>query len=318
MQKQIIFWDAKKAAKRDAQGREIAKEFHGVFQTKVAEGTPGAVNYKGEMPAPSTVKWDYHAIEATVIRGRLRWIDKVLPPYDGARSQLVMFIESDKYLHRVSVKYDANNMRDVMNQLCGLGKAVSTEYLNLQYWVRPALDSNKKPKLTAKNEIRYAQTLQFVDVAPQFTYQQWMDFAQTNGLQWEQKTTASGAKEWSSDAELKYWDSRLVAMQQFLLKTETVLPFTYGSLTACESTNPSGGGNLTSHEIDECQRIYEAVKVNYKLPFAKEAVDADNIDFSAPPMAAKAVAEQVPETPQYADVPTQIPPPAGEYDDLPF
>lgn len=280
--KNCIFWDAKKVPLRDKSGKEIPKEFHGVFSTKVPEGTPGARHYKGENEA-ANIKWDYCAIESTVIRGYLRWIDKVLPPFDGARAQIILFIESDKTLHKIALKYDATNLKDVLNPLLGLGKNIGETFLNVQYGVWKAKNSKGEFKLTAKNEIRWTQQLQFIDVAPKYSFEQWKEFSQKNGLQWEQTKKADGSTIWNADAELKYWDSVLVYIQQYLLKTGKALPFIYGSLTACENTNPSGGGNLTTAEIAECGRIYERIKSEYKMPFGRrEEVDADSYDPNAP------------------------------------
>ena len=279
--KQIIFWDAKKVPLRDKSGNEIPGEFTGVFSNKgCPPNTPGAYRYAGQMPAPSTVKWDYWAFEATVIRGHLRWIDKIMPTFSGAQAQLVLFVESEKYLNRIQIRYDVNNLHDIMNGLCGLGKALPETFLNVNYGVWKSKDKNGQFKLTDKNEIRWTQKLQFADVDPEFDFEGWRDKAQRDGLEWE-KITVNGKQIWTYDAELKYWDGRLVAMQRFLLDTPGVLPFTYGSMTACEGLNPSGGGNLTTAEIAQCARIYERVKAEYKMPFGRVDVDADSYDPSA-------------------------------------
>ena len=279
--KNCIFWDAKKVPLRNKSGAEIPSEFHGVFSTKVDPTTPGAIHYKGANES-AKIEWDYHAKECTVIRGYLRWVDKVLPTFDGARAQIAVFIESEKALHKISLKYDATNLKDVMNAICGLGAHAATTFLNVQYGVWKAKNAKGEYKLTAKNEIRWAQQLQFVDVTPKFDYDQWRDFSQQNGLEWQQTKKADGSTVWNSDAELKYWDSLMVKVQQFLLKEDIALPFTYGSLIACEAQNPSGGGNLTKAEIEQCGRIYERIKAQYKMPFGRrEEVDADDYDPNA-------------------------------------
>lgn len=275
--KRVIFWDAKKAPLRNKSGIEIPNEFHGVFSTKVQAGVPGSYHYKGENKE-AKISWDYHAIEATVIRGHLKWVDKVLPTFDGAKAQIALFIESEKALHRVSIKYDAVNLNNVMNNLCGMGAHVHDQFINMTYWVRKSKDAKGDFKITNKGEIRWAQNLMFQDVLPQYSFDQWRDFAQENGLMWEKIKRANGKDEWIMDAELKYWDERLVGVQRFLLKKQVALPFTYGSLIACEAINPSGGGNLTTAEIAECARIYERIKGEYKMPFGRVEVEADDYD----------------------------------------
>lgn len=276
--KNVVFWEAKKVPVRK-NGAEIPGEFTGVFSTKVPPGTQGSVHYCGENKEAG-LKWDYHAVEATVVRGHLRWVDKVMPNFTGARAQIALFLETEERLHRITLKYDAQNLNNIMNNLCGLGATAHETFLNLTYWVRKQKDANGNVKTTERGEPRWAQTLMFHDVKPQYSFEEWRDFAAQNGLQWEQVKRANGTAEWVADAELKYWDERIVKMQRYLLSKGTALPFTYGSLIACEANNPSGGGNLTTAEIAECAHIYEKVKSEYKMPFGRQEVDADSVQFA--------------------------------------
>lgn len=272
--KPVIYWDAVAAPQRDKSGNVIPEKYTGAFRTRVPAGTPGAYHYSGETPA---AKWDYHAIEATVVRGYLRWIDKVLPTFENATAKLVLWMESDKTLHKISVDYNAQSMRDVMNRVKRLGKGVSAEFLNLEYWVREAVDNKKQVKTNDKGKAILAKTLQFKDVNPYFDYDAWQLEVSDKGLQWEQRTLPDGKKYWDNSKELAYWDNILISVQRYLLTTPDVLPFTYGSLTVCKNSNPSGGGNLNDSEIEKCREIYEAKKAGYRMPFSKEAVDADDV-----------------------------------------
>lgn len=315
--KNVIFWDAKKAPLRNKSGQEIPNEYHGVFSTKVQAGTPMSFHYKGENK-DAKIQWDYHARESTVIRGKLRWVDKILPTFTGARAQIALFIEGEKSLHRVTIKYDAVNLNNVMNALCGMGKDIHNEFINLTYWVRKAKDAKGALKVDDKGNVKWAQNLIFQDVTPKFTFDEWKDFAQQNGLEWGQIKKADGKKEWKMDAELKYWDSKMLAIQRFLLKEEVALPFTYGSLIACEAPNPSGGGNLNTAEIAECTRIYERIKTEYKMPFGRVEVDADDFDPGAKVVATQS--EFIPEDElTFEDDMRTVPEIENNFDDsLPF
>jgi len=316
--KNVVFWTARKVPVRK-NGQIVPGEFTGAFATAVAPGTPGSHHYVGESGGGS-IKWDKHELEATAVRGHLRWIDKVLPPFKGASAQIVLFLETDAALHRVAIRYDASNLMDVMNNLCGLGKHLATSFLNMGYWVRKAIDSQKRIKTNDKGDVIWKQSVQFYDVAPQFTFEEWRDFSQTNALDWVQRTAADGSKQWDTSAALKYWDTRLVAIQRYLLQSEVALPFTYGSLVVCEAENPSGGGNLTKEEIAECVRIWERIKGDYKMPFGAATVDADQA------LANAAAGTPIPAQPTYDEelLPNLAPahqaaelPPTFE-DDLPF
>ena len=270
--KKVIFWEPKRDEKRNAKGEPIQGDFVGKFRSKVPEGTPGALRYVGENAAG--VKWDYWGLNVDSISGKLRWIDKQDNGDYG--TNLILFLETDRFLHRLSIKYDPFELRNVMNHLCGLGKHVGTSVVNLSYWVRKSMDKNKNVKTDKDGKPIWSKSISFRDIAPEFSYDEWIDFSQTHGLDWEQITRPNGKKEWICDAEYKYWDSRLLALQKFLLKTETVLPFCYNSMTACEAPNPSGGGNLSSEEVELCKEIYERVKSDYQFPFNRVETNADD------------------------------------------
>lgn len=270
--KKVIFWEPKRDEKRRADGSPIAGEYIGKFRTKVGEGTKNAVRYVGSNAAG--VSWDYLGLNVDSVSGKLRWIDKQDNGDYG--TNLVLFLETEQFLHRVSIKYDPYNLRNVMNHLCGLGKSVADTVINISYWVRKDLDREKRVKTDKDGKPLWAKSISFRDIDPEFTYEQWRDFSQTNGLDWFQETRPNGKKEWNCDAEYKYWDSRLVRLQKHMLTTEGVLPFCYNSMTACEAPNPSGGGNLSAEEIELSKEIYERVKGLYSFPFNRSDVNADN------------------------------------------
>lgn len=273
MQKNVIFWEPKRSEKRNASGQLIPGEFVGKFRTKVAAGHPKAIRFHGENAAG--VVWDYWGVEVDSIHGKLRWIDKVSNGDYG--TTIVLFLETDTLLHRVAIKYDPYNLRNVVNHLAGLQRDIADTVINVSYWVRKAQDKNKVVKTDEKGKSIWSASISFRDIAPQFSYEEWRLESDRLGLDWIQRTRPDGRKEWDSSAEYAYWDSRLVGIQKFLLKTPDVLPFTYNSMTACKAKNPSGGGNLSDEEIDRCREIYELVKVNYRFPFGGSSVSADDV-----------------------------------------
>lgn len=270
--KKVILWEVKRTEKRKADGSAIHGEYVGKFRTKVDAGTPGAIRHAGTLANGRT--YDYTGLDVDSVSGKLRWIDK----RDGGDfgTNLVIFLESEKFLHQISIKYDPYNLKDVVNHLCGLGKFVSTQVINLSYWVRKAKTADGSFKVNDKGEPIWNRSISFRDIAPQFNFEQWKDFVQVNGLEWKQIKKANGDKEWISDAEYKYWDSRLLGIQRYLLSEGTALPFMYNSMICCEAPNPSGGGNLTPAEIQHCNEIYERVKADFKFPFGRTETNADS------------------------------------------
>jgi len=271
--KNVIMWEPKRAEKRKADGSPITGEYVGKLRTKVTDGTPGARNYAGKLA--NGKEYNYWGLDVDSVAGKLRWIDK----QDGGDygTNLVLFLESEKYLHKITVKYDPYNLKDVMNHLCGMGAEIGTRVINLSYWVRKAQKADKTFKVKEDGSVIWNKSMSFRDITPQFSFEEWKDFAQTNGLEWTQTKRADGTKPWNSDAEYKYWDGRLVGIQRFLLNAGTALPFCYNSMTVCEAENPSGGGNLTAAEIEHCKEIYERVKGEYKFPYNRSEVSADDV-----------------------------------------
>lgn len=240
--KKVIFWEPKRTEKRKSDGSAIVGEFIGKFRTKVSEGTKGAIRHRGTLA--NGRDYDYWGLDVDSVSGKLRWIDKQDNGDYG--TNLVLFLETEQFLHRVSVKYDPYSLKNVMNHLCGLKSHVATQVINMSFWVRKSLDKDKNVKTDKDGKVIWKKDLSFRDISPEFNYDQWTEFSQQNGLDWFQEKRPDGSKPWNSDAEYKYWDGRLLGLQKHLLKTESVLPFCYNSMTACEAPNPSGGGQFVS------------------------------------------------------------------------
>lgn len=289
--KPVFFWDCKTV--------QVGAKVSGVFSTKVAENAPGARHDKGQSPDGSIV-WDNWYRDATAIRGHLRWIDIVLPNFTGATAQVVMFFENEKAVHRISVKYNAANLNGIINNLWGVGKSIPTHFFQaVGYEVYPK-KKDGKPVVNDKGQTVYNKHLSFADVTPHLTYEKWKEYEETNNLQWVKIKKAGGKEEWDTSAALKFWDSQVISIQRMLLKAGTALPFSYGSIIVTGVENPSGGGNLEAHEIAECQRIYERIRNEYKMPFGRVEIDADSI-MDTPVVMAKTVNQNTPSSEDFPE-----------------
>ena len=252
------------------QGKIVPGEFDGAFRSKVAPGTPGAKHHTGTNAAGKS--WDFWAVDVYGISGTLRWIDCRTSDYG---STIELFLETNHSLRQISIPFGVDNLRDVMNALCGLKKEVHTAMLNVGYWVRVKKDSKGVVKLDKENRPLWKKTIQFRDVTNEFTFDEWKVFAAENGLEWFQEKKI-GKDEWNFQAELKYWIGRLVKLQRFLLTTDHVLPFCWNSMTASKSDGTAL--TLTDEDIASLNAIYEGVKPLYKFPYGRNEATADDFE----------------------------------------
>lgn len=267
--KPVIIYKPARAEKRKS-GVVVPGEYVGVFRTKVAPNTPGAIRHVGENAAGK--KWDFWGYDVDSVNGVLRWIDCREGEY-GATIEL--FLETPKSLRQVSIPFNVNNLHDVMNHLCGLKKEIEVAMLNVSYWVREKKDKEGKLKLGKDNNPIWAKSITFRDVPPEFTFEGWREFAAQHGLEWVQKKKIGGT-EWDFQAELAYWIGRVVKLQRFLLSTENVLPFCWNSMTATKSDGTAL--TLTDEEIASLQAIYEGIKPLYRFPFGRNETTADDFE----------------------------------------
>lgn len=264
--KPVIIYKPTRAEKRKSTGEIIPGEYVGKMRTKVAPNTAGALHHVGEN---KSVKWDFWGYDVDSINGVLRWIDCRTGDYG---STIELFLETPKSLRQLTIPFDVANLHGIVNHLCGLGKEVEVAMLNVSYWVRIKTDKDKKPKLGKDNKPIWQKSIQFRDIPPQFTFEQWKEFSAQHGLDWFQEQKI-GKTEWNFQAELAYWIGRVVKLQRFLLGTEKVLPFCWNSMTATASNGTDL--TLTEAEIATAKNIYESVKPLYKMPFGRSETTAD-------------------------------------------
>lgn len=264
--KQVVMWEPKRAEKRKPDGSIIPGEYVGMFRTKVKQGTPGAIRHTGQNAAG--VSWDYCGVDVNSVNGVVRWIDVRTTDYGP---KIVLFLETDKRLNQITCDYDVRNIHDIMNHLTGLGKELATAHINIAFWVRKKTDMDKNVKVDKDGKPIWQKNLTFRDVPEKFTFDEWKAYSEKNGLQWFQEERA-GKKIWNFEAELNFWMEKVVAVQRFLLNTDTVLPFCWNSVTACEN------GALTADEIATINNIYESVRPLYRFPFGRNETTSENVE----------------------------------------
>lgn len=268
--KQVYIWKPVRAEKRKADGSIIEGEYVGKFRTKVAPNTAGAFRHTGKNAAG--IEWDFWGYDIDSVNGQLRWIDCRTSDYG---STIELFLETPKSLRQITIPFEVVNLRDIMNSLCGLGKEVEVAMLNLSYWVRKQTDKEGKVKVDDKGKPVWKKSITFRDVSPQFSFEEWREFAAQNGLEWVQEQKI-GKKEWNFEAELAYWLGRVVTLQRFLLSTENVRPFCWNSMTAMKSDGTAL--TLTEEEIASVKAICEGVRPLYRFPFGRTETTADDFE----------------------------------------
>ena len=262
--KPVVLWEVKRSEKRKATGEVVPGDFVGKFRTKVQAGTQGAIHIKGTNQAGKA--WDFHALEVDSVNGVVRWVDVRESDFG---QQILLFMESAKALHQISIPFDVRNLRGVMNHICGLGKELEVAHINVSYWVRKQTDAKGVAKTDKDGNAFWAKDLTFRDVPQKFTFEQWKDFAQQNGLEWFQEVR-NGKKEWNFTAEVNYWLAKMVDVQRWLLTKPLTLPFTWNSAVF-------GPPNFSETEIETAKAMYEAAKNRYRFPYSRSQVDADSV-----------------------------------------
>ena len=267
--KQVIIWEPKRAADLTPQGKPTKREFVGKFRTKVPQGTPNAQRHTGENQAGR--KWDFWGLDVDSVSGVVRWIDVRTTDFGP---KIVLFLETDKRLNQITFDYDVTILHDIMNAFLGLGKDLATAHINVSYWIRKKTNKDGTIKTDKDGKPLWARNITFRDVPNRFTFDEWKAFAAENGLEWVQ-TEKNFKKEWNTDAECAFWMEKLVAVQRFLLKTETCLPFTWNSVTACET-------GALKDLLPQINSVYDSIKPLYLFPFGGSRTTSENVEFAPP------------------------------------
>lgn len=267
--KQVILWEPKRAADLTPQGKPTKREFVGKFRTKVPQGTPNAVHHTGTNAAGKS--WDFYGLDVDSVNGVVRWIDVRTTDFGP---KIVMFLETEKRLNQITVDYNVNNLHDIMNAFLGLGKDLATAHINVSYWLRKKTNKDGTIKTDKDGKPLWAQNLMFRDVPNRFTFDEWRTYAAENGLEWVQ-IEKNFKKEWNMDAECGFWMEKLVAVQRFLLKTDTCLPFTWNSVTACET-------GALKDLLPQINSVYDSIKPLYLFPFGGSRTTSENVEFAPP------------------------------------
>jgi len=275
--KPVLFVSARRAPKRDASCKEIPNESVGVFSLDVPEGTPNARFYSGVIDGKEWKKWQR---EAGVVRGCIRWVDVQKKKFG---TELALYVENDKALYRIELPYDTAHLKQVGNYLWGMKDQLHTSFWNIHYNVWAKKNADKTPKLTKKGLQAWGNALNIPD-AP--VWKEWKEelpaYLKSKGLDWEQKYDAQkDVNEFDSSKEMAFWLGVLGAVQKHLLATcaDVVTPFTYDSVLATTNPHPLGVKTMDENEVATCKNIYESIREQYRMPFARSVEDADDAFF---------------------------------------
>lgn len=298
--KDVIFLAAKRSPKRTPNGDEIENEYVGNFRRRVDASTKGALHYHGIIEATKK-KYDYYAVEADVIRGHVRWVDVQT---DKFGTSIALYVESERFLFRLSFDYDVQNLRQIANYLSGMKAELDSYFFNITFDAWKEKDKDGGFKLMDNGAPRWSTAVKFGDARPFVDPKGMREYLEQKGLAWEKSFDATKNKEvYNSTKEMVFWLKTILAIQKHLLTTENVLPFTYNSILACANPHPSGCGNLSDGERASCAAIYEAIKSEYRFPFGRSMQDADDV-FGTPQPAQETKTEEL-STPSNTAQPTR-------------
>lgn len=242
----------------------------GVFQCKCPGTTPGAKRHQGKN---DMLEWDYYAIDASKVSGRVVWVDKTFSEFNNKTitSLMVALQTPSGDIDIVQMPFDGFNLRNVMNNICGIGDKIATDTITMTYGVWKKKDKDKKPVFNAKGEQIWSKTLNFEGTTPIYSMspdveKNYWQFREDNGLEPVKTRNKKGEEEFDDSAEMEFWDRGLVATIRRLMKSGVAIPFSYNSWICGQAVNPTGGGNLTQEEQELVSAAYEA-KVKGKFEY---------------------------------------------------
>ena len=265
MQRPIYFFEPAR--------RQNGDKIEGVFRMKVPEGTPNAILREGTLADGRM--YSYWCLEASSITGRVRWIEKIGSKFG---TKIVLVLESGRRFFSISIRYEAQELRNVMSSLCGLKGDLMDAEITISNWIYQKKNPDGSPKLNAKGKVVWGQMFVFKGLTPEFGKENpWIKFAENNGLEWVKRRNAKGEDETDTSAELQYWDKRMLAMMRWMLKQPEVLPLSYGSWIAYGLENPSGAGQFTPDEVQTANDIYQRRKADFFFPFRSQKDEANDV-----------------------------------------
>ena len=272
--KEVIFTEAALAPKRDKSGNPIPNEFCGRFRRKLKTPAPGAFLYEGVIAAQNNKPYKYWAQEASILRGYIRWVDVQV---DKFGTRLVMFLENDRFVFRVQLKYDVMTLRGLVNQISNADNGIEDWFANVTYNAWIDKDKDGKPKLTDAGNVRWATAINFEDARLLIEKDKMREYLEKQGLAWEKRFNSKTNKdEFDPGKEMAFWMKVIRKTQERLLMSGKALPFNYNSVFIGNNPHPSGCGLLNQEAQEQAKDLYQKIRGSYKMPFAQETIDGDD------------------------------------------
>lgn len=232
----------------------------GVFQCKCSDTTPGAKRHVGESPI---TKWDFWAIDATTLKGKVVWIDKTFSEFNNKTvTNIILALQTAHGdIDILQLPFDGFTLRNVMNHVCGLRDSIYDTELVLTHGVWKKKEDGK---VVVGNDGKpvWSRTLNFDGVAPFYPLSKdvdknYWDFREEKGLVPVKTTNRKGETEYDDSKELAFWDKSLVSIQKKLVEFGIAIPFSYNSWVCGDIENPTGGGNQPEDIVARVKDLYE-------------------------------------------------------------
>jgi hypothetical protein len=259
--------------KRLVQWETGQHEGKGIFKTKCNKELPGAINFSGE--TAKKVKYDYYALIARNLSGKLRWIDKIEGKF---QTTIKVILESDKGFHEINFYHNVNNLADVLGPLKVLGKKIIDTPISFSYAILDKKDKNGNYVLNDNKEVKKVKRI-FIQ-ADGNTVQQFFNQEKNpkpKDLEWVKTKTPKGV-DYDNSKEMIFWENSIVALQEFLINSGVAVPLSYGSVL-CTSTELGyeGGKIISADLLKKSEDMRKAVSERIVFPYATKQTNADDV-----------------------------------------
>jgi hypothetical protein len=248
-------------------------EGKGIFKTKCDKALPGAINFSGE--TTKKVKYDYYALVARNLSGKLRWIDKIEGKF---QTTIKVIVESEKGFHEINFYHNVNNLSDVLGPLKVLGKKIIDTPISFSYAILDKKDKNGNFVLNDNKEVKKVKRI-FIQ-AEGNTVQQFFNQEKNpkpKDLEWVKTKTPKGV-DYDNSKEMIFWENSIVALQEFLINSGVAVPLSYGSVL-CTSTELGyeGGKIISADLLKKSEEMRKAVSERIIFPYATKQTNADDV-----------------------------------------
>jgi hypothetical protein len=167
--------------------------------------------------------YSFHAYITQTVRGEIVWVDYIKSDFGN---KLRVVLKEENGINQIDFDYDSKNLSSIIGAFLTLGKELLGSRLEFNYIIltkdksgKPILSKAGKP--SSKRYVLIGVDGQ--NVKPYYN----VDNPKPKAIEWVKN--AKG--DWDDSKEIIFWTTKIVAIQESLLKKKVAFPLSYNSLT---------------------------------------------------------------------------------------